>query len=108
MTAPERCYICNRQIYRATDTPAPNPEHSTCAPHPPGPTITISTPSAQPSASASPTAGGSYEPMEAILLQVLKILENSSALYDLNLNKDSEQLSFSFKAEIPTGQSPQG
>lgn len=39
--------------------------------------------------------------MEAILLQVLKILESSSVSYDLNLSRDSEQLSFSFKGDIP-------
>lgn len=73
-----------------------------CEPSPPGPTITISTPSAQPFESGTPTAGGSYEHLEGILLQVLKIMETSTALYDLSLSKDSEQLSFSFKADIPT------
>lgn len=39
--------------------------------------------------------------MEAILLQVLKILENSTDSSSWSLRKDSEQLSFSFKADIP-------
>lgn len=93
------CTICGRELF--SKAPNPNPEHPICEPNPPGPTITISTPSVQRYESASPIRGGSYEPMEAILLQVLKILESSSVSYDLNLSRDSEQLSFSFKGDIP-------
>lgn len=96
------CPCCGGELSRKATTPAPTAlEYALCEPSPPGPTAPTPKPTPPPSESATLTLGGSYEPMEAILLQVLKILENSSALYDLSLSKDSEQLSFSFKADIP-------